>query len=394
MSVSEYQGTVIDPKTGEARTRTLFKVRYRVGLKQYAKRGFTTRTAARAYEADEMAKVKSGRWTDPSAAKLHVETVYLDWIAAKQVSNRTKADYQELWQSCIAPTWRTTRLQDVTPASVTRWIKELSRKYSPSRVRKAASVFSQIMDWAVADQRLLLNPLNRAQALTKGSLLPKADPKVEKRFLSHDEVELLVEHAGDNKLMLLLMAYTGLRFGEVTALQAQDVDLLRSRLHVRRAWSDVRGHLELVPPKSGKARQVPLPNLLHDPLMELLGTLQGTDSLLFTASKGGPVRYRHWRIRHFNKAVREAGLTGLTPHGLRHTYAALSVQAGANPKVLQQAMGHSDIRLTLDTYGGLFGDDLDALGEGLNFASKEASSGRNGSKMVPNSVPEVREGSR
>jgi integrase len=64
--------------------------------------------------------------------------------------------------------------------------------------------------------------------------------------------------------------------------------------------------------------------------------------------------------------------TGVTPHALRHTYAALAVSAGANPKVLEATLGHSDIRLILDTYGGLFGDDLDSLADSLDRAISNA----------------------
>ncbi len=80
--------------------------------------------------------------------------------------------------------------------------------------------------------------------------------------------------------------------------------------------------------------------------------------------------------------MKNAGLAGLTPHGLRHTYAALAVKAGANPKVLQVAMGHSDIRLTLDTYGGLFGDDLDSLAESMNAAVQRSGAETNVVKML------------
>ena len=57
-------------------------------------------------------------------------------------------------------------------------------------------------------------------------------------------------------------------------------------------------------------------------------------------------------------------------------------RAGANPKVLQVAMGHSDIRLTLDTYGGLFGDDLDSLADSMNAAVQGAGSETNVVKML------------
>jgi hypothetical protein len=66
-----------------------------------------------------------------------------------------------------------------------------------------------------------------------------------------------------------------------------------------------------------------------------------------------------------------------------HVAAVIAVQAGANVKVLQRAMGHSDIRLTLDTYGGLFGDDLDALADRMDEAASHGASPANGSAMVP-----------
>ncbi|MBM3690349.1 MAG: hypothetical protein FJW80_12005 [Actinobacteria bacterium] len=111
--------------------------------------------------------------------------------------------------------------------------------------------------------------------------------------------------------------------------------------------------------------------------------LSSPDALLFQSSKGGPIRYSRWRRDVFNPAAKEIGIAGLTPHALRHTYAALAVQAGANPKVLQAAMGHSDIRLTLDTYGGLFGDDLDALAKGLDSAAHAQAAARDVPSVFP-----------
>ncbi len=103
---------------------------------------------------------------------------------------------------------------------------------------------------------------------------------------------------------------------------------------------------------------------------------------MFTTLNGTQVRYSRFRKDVFDPAVKKAGLDGLTPHGLRHTFAALAVKAGANPKVLQVAMGHSDIRLTLDTYGGLFGDDLDSLAESMNAAVQGSGSQTNVVKML------------
>ncbi len=171
------------------------------------------------------------------------------------------------------------------------------------------------------------------------------------------------------ELMILTMAFTGLRFGEVTALRVRDVNILHSRIHVTRAIQDVGGHLIIGSPKSGKPRQIPLPETIKTRLQERLASIGEPDALVFTAQKGGVIRQKAWR-RAFNQAVEDSGLERLTPHDLRNTYAALSIHAGVGPKALQEAMGHSDIRLTMDLYAGLFDEDrndhaarLDALAE-------------------------------
>jgi integrase len=74
----------------------------------------------------------------------------------------------------------------------------------------------------------------------------------------------------------------------------------------------------------------------------------------------------------FDRAAREAGLTGLTPHDLRHTAASLAVSSGANVKAVQRLLGHASAAMTLDVYASLFDDDLDALAERLDEAAVRA----------------------
>ncbi|MFC0005049.1 tyrosine-type recombinase/integrase [Micromonospora siamensis] len=61
-------------------------------------------------------------------------------------------------------------------------------------------------------------------------------------------------------------------------------------------------------------------------------------------------------------------LAGLTPHDLWHTAASLAVAAGANVKAVQRMLGHASASMTLDAYGGLLGDDLDAVATRLDEA--------------------------
>lgn len=361
-----------------------YKVRYRVGSKQFTKSGFETKSQAKAWEAAQLKKVKDGSWTDPKGGSATVLSVYEQWIEGINVSDRTRSDYRELWQSVVGPQWAFTQLRHVTPSAITAWTRTVTSHYSASRVRKAFTVFNQILDWAVSDGLISHNPAFRAKEMSgKKGLLPSVPRDRENTYLNHEQVRALADASGDYSLMILVMAYTGVRFGEVTELRVKDVNLVTRRLHVRRAVSDVRGRLVVGPPKSGEPREIPIPEFLVERLSEVIEAASRPTDLLFTTASGTQVRYSRWRSGFFNPAVKVTGLTGVTPHSLRHTYAALAVQAGANVKVLQKAMGHSDIRLTLDTYGGLFGDDLDALAQRMDEAASQGAFPKNGSSVVP-----------
>lgn len=68
----------------------------------------------------------------------------------------------------------------------------------------------------------------------------------------------------------------------------------------------------------------------------------------------------------FDPAAETIGRENLTPHQMRHTFASLAIRSGANPKSLQQAMGHSTARVTTDTYGEWFPDDVQSLGTAMS----------------------------
>jgi integrase len=167
-----------------------------------------------------------------------------------------------------------------------------------------------------------------------------------------------------------LLAYTGLRWGEATALQVRDVDLGRRRLDVRRAFADIGGKLIEGTPKTHQARTVPLsPRLCRELEPYVLG--RDRDALVFTTATGGPLRKSNFRGRVWAPAVRAAGLEGLTPHGLRHTAASLYIAAGTPPKVVQRILGHASITITLDLYGHLCPDEMDTWATKLGKIADE-----------------------
>ncbi|HEX3206190.1 MAG TPA: tyrosine-type recombinase/integrase, partial [Propionibacteriaceae bacterium] len=96
------------------------------------------------------------------------------------------------------------------------------------------------------------------------------------------------------------------------------------------------------------------------------------EDVLFSSPNGEPIRLANWRQRVWDPAVAAAGLTGLTPHDLRHTAASLAIASGASVKNVQRMLGHKDAAMTLNVYASLFEDDLDDVSNRLDAALLEA----------------------
>jgi hypothetical protein len=174
--------------------------------------------------------------------------------------------------------------------------------------------------------------------------------------------------AAKYRALVLVLAFCGLRWGEVAGLKVGRVNLLKRRLTVAETLSEVNGDLVWGTPKNHAARSVPIPSFLVDMLAEVAAG-KAPDDLVFTTWRGKPLRNLNFRRDVFDKAAEDVGLAGLTPHELRHTAASLMVSAGANVKAVQRALGHASAAMTLDVYSGLFDDDLDGVAARLDLSS-------------------------
>jgi integrase len=174
------------------------------------------------------------------------------------------------------------------------------------------------------------------------------------------------------EVVVYVLAYCGLRWGELAALRVSSVDLLRGRLEIAESVVEDDGRLLWGVPKTHERRSVPLPEFVADMLdKHIVG--MGPNDILFTGIRsGGVLRNRIFRRSTFDRAAREVGQVGLVPKDLRHTAASLAISAGANVKAVQRMLGHASAAMTLDTYADLFDDDLDAVANRLHLAAATA----------------------
>jgi len=217
-------------------------------------------------------------------------------------------------------------------------------------------------------------------------------PKVQRRemhFLTAAQVEALAAAiAPPYGVLVRFAAYTGLRPCEFVALKVRRLDLLHGTVRVAEAAPEVAGHLEWGGVKTHEARTVRLPRSVADELgAYLLDRPHGPDDLVFTAPRGGPLRETKFVPGRFKPAVRAANqaIAKLDPqhrpaplpedlrlYDLRHTAASLMIREGASIKAVQKQLGHSTASITLDVYGHLFPDELEAVAGRLERARAEA----------------------
>lgn len=345
-------------------TSTRWRARYRDRRGVEVERSFGRRVDAQRWIDAATASIVRGDYVDPRAGMITVGEWAGKWLDAQaHLKPATRSGYAGVLRRYVLPAWADRPLVDVQHAEVAGWVSSLgSRGLAASTVRHAHRVLSQVLGMAVRDGRLARN-------VADGVPLPRAR-RAQPRFLTHAEVEqLAAECPAPFDLFVRVLAYTGLRFGEATALRAARVDLMRRRVQVVEAVAEVDGVLVYGTPKTHQERSVPLPRFLIDPLAELLAGRRG-DELVFTTAVGAPLRNTNFRHRVFDPAVRRAGLDHVTPHDLRDTAASLAVSAGANVKAVQRMLGHASAAMTLDVYADLFSDDLDAVGVAMNEAAR------------------------
>jgi integrase len=202
-----------------------------------------------------------------------------------------------------------------------------------------------------------------------GIKLPRQTKK-EMLFLDATEVDRLASAVPDQySTLIYLLAYTGMRWGEAAALRRRHIDVLRSRIEIAESLEEVGGSLSFGTPKNHKRRTIVIPAFLRDLLNDhvLRFRIGDREDLIFTASNGAPMRNSNFRAYVWKPALAIAGLPAeLRIHDLRHSAAALLISQGGHPEAIKRQMGHSSIRVTMDTYGHLYPSEAEALAVSMN----------------------------
>ncbi|MFZ5447880.1 MAG: tyrosine-type recombinase/integrase [Thermodesulfobacteriota bacterium] len=229
---------------------------------------------------------------------------------------------------------------------------------TPATVTRIKALISVIFSHAFDDDKIPLNPAIR---LGKNFIRDKRREKTIKP-LSREETQAFLasvqEHYPGHYPFFLCALSTGMRLGELLALEWGDIDFHGKFIEVQRAY--VEGKIET--PKSGKPRRVPmsdslittLESLRSDRKVQALRRGWGkVPDLVFVNEAGKIMNDGNLRRRVFYPALEKAGLRHIRIHDLRHTFASLLIQNGESLAYIRDWLGHHSIQITVDIYGHL-----------------------------------------
>lgn len=369
-----------------------YVVRYRKpDGKSTKKRGFTTKRAAQAFGNTVEVKKLTGDYVDPSSGKATVAKLAGAWLDNRSgLTPSTVVNTQSAYNAHVAEHWGHRAVGDIKPSDVRAWVSGLEKSGTGiATIEKALGVLRQILEAADEDNLIANNPCDRIKA-------PRRRHS-QRGYLTHQQVHELSAEVATHPQVILFLAYTGLRWGEMAALKVRSFDMLRRRIHITEALSEVHGAIVWGNVKNHERRTVPYPAFLTDQLAPLMAG-KSRDDIVFTGELGEILRVSNYRPRIYKLAVarckgrsirqrlaeekRGAAVTPefptVTVHDLRHTAASLAISAGANVKAVQTMLGHKSAAMTLDTYADLFPDDLEAVAAALDEAARNS---------VPNMCP-------
>jgi integrase len=308
--------------------------------------------------------MNEGTYVDPSKGKITVGEYGERWLETKKPiwKPSTWRSDEAAWRNHVEPKWGSRELSSIRHGEVQEWVSKQAEEYSVTVVKRNYGLLKGIIEAAIDDQRINVNPTERIAQ-------PKKTRKA-RRYLTIEQVLLLVETVPDDRrAIILVICFCGLRWGELSALRVENVMVEKRRLRIVENLTSSENGRDIVTPKSNKFRDVPIALIALEALVEQCEGKQPED-LVFTDPSGKALRpqsvgpkAKGW----YKHALKEAGLPLLPPHDLRHTAASIAVSSGANVKQIQLMFGHESAAMTLDTYADLFNSDLDDVAKDIDM---------------------------
>jgi integrase len=291
---------------------------------------------------------------------------WLKDYARIECKTSTADGYEGVLDQYLRPRFGKKLLDEIRRDDIKALINQLiSKELSRNTIRNALCVIRSLFNYAIEEGLIESNPAARLGRFTRSA----KGTETKGVALTATEVQQFLKAAQEicpyYHPLLLMAVRTGLRRGELVALQWGDVQLggdasdsdrfvLVQHNYVRREHTTT---------KSKKSRRVDLSRELRRVLLELRdrrlleaylkGKTDISDELVFQTPQATILDPDNLYHRVFLPVLAKAGIREIRFHDLRHTFGSLLLQNGASIVYVKEQMGHSSIQVTVDIYGHL-----------------------------------------
>lgn len=301
--------------------------------------------------------------------QIHVDTTmpFSDlgdaWLAHKQrlaaadkLAHGTVAGYESALRLHLGPFFdnRCRAAADIVATDVVDWVEQqLESGAGPGSIRARWAALTGVLSYGV---RRGVLPANVCDVLERHERPSAGPPK--HRFLTDDEMRAAINATeGRWQLLIATMLFAGLRIGEALGLTWADVDFGAREIHVRhqldRGPNPQRRELKSDAGERDVAMMDALARLFRDHRLAARPENVGPGKPVFATVSGRHVTHRN-ASRAATTIFTRAGLEGVTPHSLRHTFASILIFQGRDAAFVADQLGHADPSITLRVYTKLF----------------------------------------
>lgn len=251
-------------------------------------------------------------------------------------------------------------VKDITPREVSKYMSSLAaQRYAQKTLSNQLTVINQIFNLAIIDNEIQYNPCAAIE-------IPKSAPKSHRPAASLSD-EQKIKESDHPWLFPAIAIYSGLRKGEILALQWKDIDFKGEYISVTKSVAHEGDKPYLKEPKTEAGHRI-VPLLI--PLKEKLLSARGKPNDFIISDTGKtPLTKRRFETLYSHYKV-EVGITA-TAHQLRHSFATVAIENGVDMKSVSEILGHKQISTTLDIYTDFRKAAIERSRSALNTAFKQ-----------------------
>lgn len=342
--------TGINPETGKRQTTT--------------RRGFKTKKEAQIASFNLEQELASGYFIKNSS--LTYKDVFDQWFSnhSKTIKASTQKTIQFKFKKHILPRFGRLKIKDISKAYCQKMINEIADSIASVNDYKIQA--NQVFKYAIKMDIISKNPMEHVMIPKQQKELISTENEMNRRnYWTKEEVKHFLtlttqELSYRDYVLFNLLIYTGARKGELLSLTWDDIDFEAASIRLIKTLFFSEGEFLFQTPKTGQSKRSISLDGQSLSLLKKWRTRQKEENLaqlnalnnhnlVFSRDNGSPLRLAYPNEK-LKSIINKEKLHQITVHGLRHTHASLLFEAGASIKEVQERLGHSDIKMTMNIY--------------------------------------------